>query len=785
MKKAREQTSKIISERLEAHSGHAHLVGICGIGMAGLAFHLKNRGFEVSGCDSSPNHLADWLRRNGVEVVKGHGAEHVEAGVDWVIRTAAVSDDSPEVARAVEKGIFVCFRGEVLPQLLADNKSVAVCGTHGKTTTATFIASVLKHAGRDPSWCIGGENEFLGGVAGAGQTHCMVVEADESDGTLALYRPDIAVVTNIEFDHMEHFESVEDFEDCFNTFIGNTRKKVIYCADDPRASSLCRPRQKARSYGFSKGADVRGADLFLMESSSRFAVFATGRKRGTIDLPAPGAHNALNALAATAVCLERGLSFEEIREGLAHVTLPRRRFEKVADAGGVTVISDYAHHPSEVAALVRAATGIRRSRLLGVFQPHRFTRTLALGRDFPPAFDGIDRLVLVPVYAASEKPLKGGTIWDLYKHFRQGTLLGRTSASGSVPHTIVATSLEQAWAYFRRELKSGDLFLVIGAGDVEKIAGWAKAAAVPGGIKAPDSGIVKPLFDDGTVIRFEERLAGKTTMRVGGNADIWAEIGSERDLAKVLKWARECGLAFHLIGAGSNVVVSDLGVRGVVGRLTGADFSSIEEGKEGIAVGAGVPLARLIDWMEERGYAGYEFLEGIPGTAGGALRMNAGAWGSEIGTKVLSATCVDMAGNVRVLKNGESSGLEFEYRNCKGLAGMVVVRLTLASGKAGSINDIRKSRVEIREKRKWWKGLRCAGSIFKNPPGHHAGSLVERVGMKGAKVGGASVSKAHANVIVTEEGALASDVRCLVETIRAEVLSQFGVVLETEVVFLE
>jgi UDP-N-acetylmuramate--L-alanine ligase/UDP-N-acetylenolpyruvoylglucosamine reductase len=785
MKKALEQTLKIISERLAAHSGHVHLIGICGIGMAGLAFHLKNRGFNVSGCDSSPNQLADWLQKNGIAMTAGHGPEHVQAGVDWIIRSAAVSDDSPEIARAVEKGIFVCFRGEVLPQLLTNHKSVAVCGTHGKTTTATFIASVLKHSGRDPSWCIGGENEFLGGVAGAGQTPSIVVEADESDGTLALYRPDIAVVTNIEFDHMEHFDSVEDFENCFKTFIGNTRKKVIFCADDPRASTLCRSRPNARSYGFSRDAEVRGDDLSLSETSLRFVVFAGGRKRGIIDLPAPGRHNALNALAATAVCLERGLSFEEIREGLAHVTLPRRRFEKVAEACGVTVISDYAHHPSEVAALVRAATGMKRSRLLAVFQPHRFTRTLALGRDFPPAFDGIDQLVLVPVYAASEKPLKGGTIWDLYHHFREGTLLGRKSTSGTAPHTIVATSLEQAWAYFRRELKSGDKFLVVGAGDVEKIGGWAKTAAEKGGIKAPDAGIVKPVFDDGTVLRFEERLAGKTTMKVGGSADIWAEIGSERDLAKVLRWARESGLSFCVLGAGSNVVVSDLGVRGVVGRLTGADFSSIEEGKEGIAVGAGVPLAKLVDWMEARGYAGYEFLEGIPGTAGGALRMNAGAWGSEIGTQVLSATCVDMAGNVHVLKNGESSGLEFEYRNCKGLAGMVVVRLILAAGKAGPIDDIRKRRSEIREKRKWWKGLRCAGSVFKNPPGHHAGSLVERVGMKGAKVGGASVSKAHANVIVTEEGALASDVRCLVETIRAEVLKQSGVVLETEVVFLE
>ena len=254
--------------------------------MAGLAFHLKCRGFKVSGCDSSPNQLTDWLRKKGIVVTAGHGTEHLQTGVDWIIRSAAISDDSPEVAGAVEKGIFVCFRGEVLPQLLTDSTSIAVCGTHGKTTTATFITSVLKHSGRDPSWCIGGENEFLGGVAGAGQRRCIVVEADESDGTLALYRPDIAVVTNIEFDHMEHFDSVKDFEDCFKTFIGNASKKVIYCADDPRTATLCGVRPNARSYGFSNDADVKGADLSLAESSLRFAVFS-GREESRVHRSLP------------------------------------------------------------------------------------------------------------------------------------------------------------------------------------------------------------------------------------------------------------------------------------------------------------------------------------------------------------------------------------------------------------------------------------------------------------------------------------------------------------------
>jgi UDP-N-acetylmuramate--L-alanine ligase/UDP-N-acetylenolpyruvoylglucosamine reductase len=790
MSDQKEDKSEAVAECLDSGAGHVHFVGICGIGMAGLAFLLKSRGFNVSGCDLSLNRISEWLEVKGIKVVKGHSPKHVERCIDLVVRTAAIPDDSAEIAHAWERGIPVFDRGEVLPKLLGGHTSIAVCGSHGKTTTTTFVTEILKSAGRDPSWCIGGENEALGGVAGAGKGEHMVVEADESDGTLALYEPDIAIVTNIEFDHMEHFGSVEAFEDCFRSVIKSARRKVVFCADDPRAAALCADAEKTLSYGFSEQVIVRGAELALTESSLCLAVLRDGVRLGVVELSVPGRHNALNALAATAACLELGLSFDEIVEGFKHVTLPRRRFERIAENDGILVVSDYAHHPSEIAALIRTAKQLKHSRLLAVFQPHRYTRTLALGAEFAAAFDGLDQLVLAPVYAAFEEPLKGGGIWDLYRRFRERK--NETNAlEMDAPETAVANSLEQAWAYYRHILRAGDVFLVIGAGDVEKIAGWAKEEMMTGAKTIADIKSALPPkdeFAEGTVFRFNEPLAGKTSLKVGGMADIFVEVASERDLVALLKWTKSHKLPFRALGAGSNVVVSDLGLRGMTARLTGADFNSIEEDDRGISVGAGVSLSRFLDWMEKHGQSGYEFLEGIPGTIGGALRMNAGAWGLEIGPKVISAKCVDLDGKISVLESGKGGtvpDMEFAYRSCRALENRILVRATLTKGSMASQEEIGKRRAELREKRNWWKGLRCAGSIFRNPGGDYAGRLIEQAGLKGARIGGAVVSAAHANVVVTEEGALASDVRCLIVRIVEEVFSKFKVKLETEVVFLE
>ena len=362
--------------------GHVHLLGIGGIGMAGVAWLLKERGFTVSGCDLQANRQTEWLARNGVAISSGHDEAHITESIDWLVRSTAVPDTHPEVRRAHELGIPVSRRGEVLPALMRERICIAVSGTHGKTTTTAMIAQLL-----GCGFCVGGEIAGVEGVARDGEI--MVVEADESDGTVAGYTPDYAVITNIEYDHMEHHASEAAFVGCFEQLIRNTKQTVYYRADDPIASRLCSGHPKCEPFD------------------------------QPLSVSLPGLHNQWNAAAAAAVC-RNWKSSEEIAAALKQIKPVRRRFETVCDRGSIRIISDYAHHPTEIAALIQTAKELKPKRLLGVFQPHRYTRTLALGPDFPPSFDGLDKLWLVPVYAASEAPLDGGTTEDLMKRFSDG-----------------------------------------------------------------------------------------------------------------------------------------------------------------------------------------------------------------------------------------------------------------------------------------------------------------------------------------------------------------------------
>lgn len=784
-----------LRQLLAEPDSHVHLVGICGVGMAGLACHLRRLGMRVSGCDAAPNRLADWLRQQDITVHASHDPRHLAAGVDWLVRSSAVSESGEEPTAARANGIPMFRRGEVLAVLTARTFSVAVSGTHGKTTTSCFIADMLRRCGRAVGWCIGGETGGPDALCVAGfqdgvEDPVLVVEADESDGTAALYTPDIAVVNNIEFDHMEHFASVEAFESCFARLAGAATQAVITGGDDARAARICGALPGAVSFGFAAGVQLRAVDLEEEDGSISFMVEREGQCLGRLALPVPGRHNALNALAALGVGFALGLDFERMRDALGSARLPRRRFELLAERDDVAVISDYAHHPTEITAFVSAAKRLPHARRVAVFQPHRFTRTLVLGPDFPAAFEGIDELILTPVYAASEEPLAGGTVWDLYARFR-----AQVDSGTGVPRVRVAASLEEAWWYLRRTVRGGDALLVIGAGDVEKIGEWAGAALRTGAFRFqhPDGEArqveCRDGFTDGAAleerlaasrVRYAEPLASKTTLGVGGRADAWVDIGSESDLAALLRWAHDEGVPVHLLGAGSNVLASDLGVGGVVARLTGEAFRAIRDADGAIVAGAAAPLGRLVEWAATRGFAGLEFLDGIPGTVGGALRMNAGAWCREIVEQVLWIRCLNADGSTCIVGR---SDLMAGYRQCGALVDRVAVEAAFRCWRGDPPDIAERCRV-VRARREWLRGMRSAGSVFRNPQGRSAGRMLDAAGMRGMRVGGARVSERHANVIVTEDGCCASDVRSLLELGRAAVRRQFGVELEAEVVVL-
>lgn len=446
-------------------SGPVHFVGAGGVGMAALAAVMRGCGWSVSGCDSGRTRFGAWLEGLGVSMARGHGGAHLDAEHPaWVIRSAAVPAGTPELEEALRRGLPVLRRGEALARFLAARRSVAVAGTHGKTTTSTFAAALMRAAGLRPSWCLGGDSALFDGVGGVDDPSLVVAEADESDGTLALYAPEVTVLTNVEFDHMEHFDSVAAFEGCFRSCIEQTRRMVVYCRHDARAAALARG-VRSIPYGLECGDGVGAFEVSETAGGSVFRLRIRGSDAGLCRLPVTGVHNVLNVLGAVGAAVEMGADVGRVVAALPLLSLPKRRFERVAVGRGITVISDYAHHPTEVAALVRMARSHAAGRLIGVFQPHRYTRTLALGPDFPAAFAGISELCLAPVYAASEAPLPGGTSEDLLKHFG--------SSGASVPLPVLCVSLEEAWAWLRARWRAGDTVLVIGAGDVEKIGAWA------------------------------------------------------------------------------------------------------------------------------------------------------------------------------------------------------------------------------------------------------------------------------------------------------------------------
>ena len=751
---------------LIAQRGRVHLAGIGGIGVAGLAVHLKARGLAVSGCDAGVGANTAWLQSRGIPVSIGHNPAHANQA-DWLIRSTAVPADSPEIQAALARGIPVLRRGEVLPALLPVDGSVVIAGTHGKTTTTTFLTRLLQAAGRDPSFFVGGYLDDNGTMAGVGAPGLFVTEGDESDGTLALYAPALAIVTNIEFDHMEHFADVGAFEDCFSTFMRQA-KRVVFCADDPRARRLAGPLPHAVGYGFSQDAACRAAGPEEGPARIAYTVWRHGRSEGRLELPVPGRHNILNSLAVAAAGLELGLSFNQIRSAFASLSLPRRRFDRIIDRPDRLVISDYAHHPSEVRTVIQTALKQGRRRILAVYQPHRYTRTLALGPDFPAAFAGADDLTLVPVYAASESPLEGGTIAALYGHFRK---------AGHTPR--LARSLREAWLDLRQRLEPGDLLLIIGAGDVDKIANWAKTAWSGDTVwpwNDPAENRIADLLSDSRVQR-NEPLGLKTTFGVGGTADLWTEIGSEADLSRLLAHAHHEELPVTPIGGGSNLLIPDTGLRGIALRLNTAAFGGVRHEGNVLIAGAAASGKNLLDAAEEAGLEGLEWLEGIPGRVGGLVRMNAGAQGGEIAHTLAWVRVAEPDGRLVTLPR---EALDFVYRDCSSLGGKIVVEAAFGL-KPGERSAIRGARTEFRAKREWMNGLRCAGSVFKNPPGSFAGRLIEEAGWKGRSLGGAQVSERHANVLTAGPGCRASDLLALIDLIRASVLRKSGIRLELEI----
>jgi UDP-N-acetylmuramate--alanine ligase len=407
------------------HFKNIHFIGIGGIGMSGIAEVLCNLGFQVSGSDLKKSKNTDRLETlHNVKIYEGHAAENVgEAEV--VVYSSAVKDDNPEVVIAKEKGIPVIPRAEMLAELMTlKSYAVAIAGTHGKTTTTSMVATILGHAGIDPTTVVGGVVNTLGSNARLGKSDWFVTEADESDRSFLMLYPTVAVVTNIDKEHMESYKGMDDVVQCFTDFVNKVPfyGATILCLDDPNVQLII-PKIKRRrvTYGLTAQADISAHDIRYNDNfGATFSVWKGAEVLGDINLPVPGKHNIYNALAATCVALELDVEFEKIAEAFVGFQNANRRFQFKGEVGGISIVDDYGHHPTEILATLSAAkNGSGGKRTVVVFQPHRFSRTNELMNEFALSFNNADVLFVLDIYAASETPIEGVTAEILTENIRK------------------------------------------------------------------------------------------------------------------------------------------------------------------------------------------------------------------------------------------------------------------------------------------------------------------------------------------------------------------------------
>lgn len=442
---------------------HIHFVGIGGYGMSAIARVMLDMGYQVSGSDVAQKELTDKLCANGATVYIGHEATNVN-GADIVVFSTGVPEDNVELKAARDNRIPLLHRSQMLARLLNERKGIAVSGAHGKTTTSSMIAQVMEECGVDPTYIIGGEVVGLGGNAKAGNSDYVVAEADESDGSFLEYHPYLAIVTNVEADHLENYDgSFDNLKQAYKQFLSQVRPEgvAIICGDDAYLRELMPSiRSEVYTYGIEQETDLKATDISSANRETTFTVWERGEQLGNVTLPVPGKHNVYNALATIAVCRQIGIPFQDIAEALPHFRGAKRRFQIVGEAEGITIVDDYAHHPTEIEATIKAAKSMNK-RIIAVFQPQRYSRTFFLFDAFSRAFGEADEVVITDIYSpAGEKRIEGISADRLTELIREN----------SNPHVTFCAAKDDVYQYLLKRVKPGDLVLTMGAGDIWIVA---------------------------------------------------------------------------------------------------------------------------------------------------------------------------------------------------------------------------------------------------------------------------------------------------------------------------
>ena len=723
-------------------------VGVGGMGMAPLACWMSRAGYSVIGCDA---HLQEsvrlWLTHSGVELKDFILPEQV---IDFstVVYSSAVSQEHPLLVCARKAGLRCLKRGEMLNEITRDKKLIAVVGSHGKTTTCGMIAHGSLNSGIEIDYIIGG----LFADPSIPPARCcgsdwIVAEVDESDGTIDLFSPEVTLVLNIDWDHADYYDDASKLNSAFTHLLERTRQTIL------APSKLhFEPLGSAVLEHFDDRIDQLGMQL---NEAGRF--------------------NRMNADAAAAVLALFNSPIK--KDNLTSFTGMLRRQSTLYSDANLTLVEDYAHHPTEIYALIECLKKSEPEKeLIVVFQPHRYSRTRQFKNAFVNSLQAADRVFLLPVYAAHEIPVDGGDTSALRQAF-----------SSQIP-------VELEMSFSGMNVLAGALcgspaqIAFVGAGDIGEFAAAFVSWLRPdfSSRHTLDAALIEYLksrVSPGCRLKLQEPLAKKTTIRIGGNARFFSEPANLSDLHVLLKASKIFGIRTFCLGQGSNILVPDHGFDGLIIRFSATGWRRIEALGEGrIWAAAGGRLKQICGFAAKQQLSGFEFLEGIPGAIGGALRMNAGAMGSWIFDLVERVQFIDEFGHYQDLPK---SAFHFGYRKVEEISRGIALGAILSSAEVSTQSSIR-GRIDsystIRKESQ--PHIASAGCIFKNPEGNYAGKLIDELGIKGMRVGAAEVSDIHGNFIVNNGGAKAADVIELIRRIRAKVETETGYVLEPEVLLV-
>ena len=744
-----------------------HCVGVGGMGLGPLAIYLVGRGFSVSGEDDAMTAvMRDQLIAAGV-IVTATGA--VAAAAELVVCSSAIAPSHSVALAAKARGLQLVRRGELLAEATRDRKLVAICGSHGKTSTTAMLVTALHAAGFPAGYVLGGLfNDEAVPPAVAGANEWVVAEIDESDGTIGHFSPEITVAVNLDWDHPDHYRRQADLEAAFGALFARTRQTVLVSEACPLSTKVS--ADAASRFTFGRTGDYRAE--IVSDRDGSIEVVLSGRfPVGRATVRAMGEFNAANAAAALAAAHLMGVTVS-LGQLLAAYPGVRRRQAVLHATKDLTVIEDYAHHPAEIRALLGSLRQRTGGRLMVVFQPHRFSRTAQFKAEFASALALGDVVYLIDVYGAGEAPMVGGTTADVFAELQR--------IAPALPVIYIEGDSAGLLRALERGRRAGDFVAFVGAGDIDVMAReWLKSVASAEHWDQAAEKLRGAVSAD-TKVKREESLAKKTTIGIGGAARIYAEPASVADLQALVRAAKSLALPVIALGRGSNLIVPDEGVDALVVSLRQPAWEIFEPRADGrVWVGAGLRLKNLCGLAAKSGLVGFEFLEGIPGNLGGALRMNAGAMGGWMFDVVEEVQVMTFGGEIRTFKKAE---MHVDYRHCAELHEAIALGALLRPASQSEASAIARQIDAYKEKRQKSQPREpSAGCIFKNPPGDSAGRLIDASGLKGERVGDAEVSATHANFIVNRGRASAAEVIALVRRVRARVDQAQGVQLEPEV----